>query len=102
MPQGSAADSRRRSTGALSTLAIARMDADLPWFAELSAQDRSWVGMVVPAGIRSFVEWYDEKPTSSGGQALASSIYGAAPRALAGVITLPQTVDLVRLAIDVI
>ena len=38
---------------------MARMEADLAWFADLSAQDRSWVGLIVQAGIRSFVEWYD-------------------------------------------
>ena len=33
---------------------------------------------------------------------LASSVFGAAPRALAGVINLQQTVDLVRLSIEVV
>lgn len=110
MPPGSAADSLRRSTGLLSTLATARMDADLPWFADLSAQDRSWVGQIVQAGIRGFVDWYADAAHPSGtpayaptgGHALAGQIFGAAPRALAGVITLQQTVDLVRLAIEVV
>ena len=33
---------------------------------------------------------------------LASAVFGAAPRALAGVITLQQTVDLVKLSIEVV
>ena len=32
----------------------------MPWFRELSAEDRSWVGMIVQAGIRGFVDWYRE------------------------------------------
>lgn len=105
MPAVTTADSLRRSIGALSTTATTRMESDLPWFADLSAQDRSWVGLIVQAGIRSFVDWYDEGArgiSPGGGQQLAASIFGAAPRALAGVITLQQTVDLVRLSIDVV
>lgn len=104
-PKGrSAADALRRSTGALSTAAMARMDADLPWFKELSAEDRSWVGLIVQAGVRSFVDWFREGAGSlrAEGQALTSEVFGAAPRALAGVITLQQTVDLVKLSIEVV
>ena len=53
-----AAATLSRSSGALSTAATARMDTAMPWFRELSAEDRSWVGLIVQAGIRSFVEWF--------------------------------------------
>lgn len=92
-----------RATGALSTAATARMDASVPWFRELSAEDRSWVGLIVQAGVRGFVEWYGaDGGTPGSGPALAGSIFEAAPRTLAGVITLGQTVDLVRLSIEVV
>jgi hypothetical protein len=109
-PEGGAAraaDALQRATGALSTAAAARMEQDLPWFSELSAEDRSWVGVIVQSGIRGFVDWYrqtsgrsDRSDPHSG--AMVASVFGAAPRALAGVINLQQTVDLVRLAIDVV
>ena len=74
--------------GALSTAAIARMAEDLPWFRELSAEDRSWVGMIVQAGVRGFVDWFEH-----GGRRRPAGrsppVFGAAPRALAGVITPP-------------
>jgi PucR-like helix-turn-helix protein/diguanylate cyclase with GGDEF domain len=82
---------------------MARMDADMRWFRELSAEDRSWVGLIVQAGIRGFVDWYRrEGDHPLGGTALAASVFGAAPRALAGVINLQQTVELVRLSIEVV
>ncbi len=87
---------------------MARMESDMAWFRELSAEDRSWVGLIVQAGIRGFVDWYrqESEPATdgqpAGGTALAASIFGAAPRALAGVINLQQTVDLVRLSIEVV
>ena len=79
------------------------MEADLGWFRELSAEDRSWVGVIVQAGIQGFVDWYSRtgQPVP-GANVLASAVFGAAPRALAGVITLQQTVDLVKLSIEVV
>ena len=93
-----------RATGQLSLAAMARMDDEMPWFAELSAEDRSWVGVIVQAGIKSFVDWYaDElRHPELDGTAVAAQVFGAAPRALAGVISLQQTVDLVRLGIEVV
>lgn len=82
---------------------MARMEQDMPWFRDLSAQDRSWVGMIVQAGIRGFVDWYrqaGDRPPA--GTEMVASLFGAAPRALAGVINLQQTVDLVRLSIEVV
>lgn len=97
------ADALQRALGSLSTAATQRMESDVAWFRDLSAEDRSWVGSVIQAGIRSFVEWWrhggEEQPADT---AIAGAVFGAAPRALAGVITLQQTVDLVRLAIDVV
>lgn len=84
---------------------MTRMEAEYAWFRELSAEERSWVGMILQAGIRDFVDWYGSDATAdpgAGGTPIAASVFGAAPRALAGVITLQQTVDLVRLSIEVV
>ena len=83
---------------------MARMEQDMAWFRELSAEDRSWVGVIVQSGIRGFVDWYRRAGDrdAPGGTELVASVFGAAPKALAGVINLQQTVDLVRLSIDVV
>lgn len=78
------------------------MDAELPWFAALSAEARSYVGLIVQAGVKSFVDWYADSGSTPPASQLASAVFGAAPRAMAGVISLEQTVDLVRLSIDVV
>ncbi|MFZ2012556.1 MAG: helix-turn-helix domain-containing protein [Nocardioides sp.] len=97
-----AAEALRRSTGALSSAAMSRMLTDMPWFGELTAESRSWVGQILQAGIQGFVDWYrlDDDDASPGDTAAA--VFGAAPRTLTGVITLGQTVDLVRLGIEVV
>ena len=92
-----------RASGSLSTAATARMDAELDWFGELDAAERSWVGQIVQAGIRAFVEWYSGDSRSlATGLDVAGDVFGAAPRDLAGTISLQQTVDLVRLSIEVV
>jgi len=98
-----AAAALQRSTGALSTAAMTRMSSDLEWFDALSAQDRSWVGRIVQAGIKGFVDWYGHDTLrTSDTYPLAAAVFGAAPRDLTGVINLQQTVGLVRLTISVV
>ena len=82
------------------------MLTEVEWFRDLPAEDRAWVGQIVQAGIQSFVEWYEaDVGTASelwSDSAVAASVFGVAPRALAGAISLHQTVDLVRLSIEVV
>jgi hypothetical protein len=94
----------RNATGTLTTAAMARMGEEMGWFHDLSAKDRSWVSLIVQAGVRGFVDWYADEAGEPqlAGSAVAAQVFGAAPRALAGVISLQQTVDLVRLGIEVV
>ncbi|KAA1426651.1 PucR family transcriptional regulator [Nocardioides antri] len=93
----------RGASGRLSTAATTRMESDLPWFAELGAEERSWIGLIVQAGIRDFIDWYKQEGASlSFSQTREASLFAPAPRALAGIITLHQTVDLLRLSFDVV
>ena len=46
-----------RATGALGTAAIAAMDERLPWYRNMSAENRSWLGLVAQAGIAAFIDW---------------------------------------------
>lgn len=91
---------RLRSDGDLASRATRAMESSLPWFRELGPQERSWVTLVAQAGISAFFEWIAEPtPRSSG---LAAEVFGAAPRELARVISLEQTVDLVRTTVSVV
>ena len=67
------------------------------------AEDRSWVGLIVQAGIKELHRLVPPRRRRARPAApMAASVFGAAPRELAGVINLQQTVDLVRLSIDVV
>ena len=43
--------------GSLGTAAVARMEERLGWFRRMSAQDRSWIGLVAQSGVAAFVDW---------------------------------------------
>lgn len=91
----------RAASGSLSTAAVARMEADLTWFRELGAEERSWVGMIVQAGVKGFVDWFaDGGGVDPRDDEVVIQVFGAAPRAMAGVVDLHQTVELIKLTID--
>ena len=87
-----------RASGALATQAVARMDEDLSWFRAMPADQRSWVTLVAQAGIASLVEWCRSpgRPPR-----LTGDVFGAAPRELVRAVTLKQTVDLVKVTVEV-
>jgi hypothetical protein len=91
-----------RHAGGLASSAVARMDETLPWFRALPADQRSWVMLVAQAGVRSLVEWLRSGGTiAASTQEISDEVFAAAPRALARAITLTQTVQLIKVTIDV-
>ena len=88
-----------RSVGALGTAAIAAMDKRLPWFRKMSAENRSWLGLVAQAGIAAFVDWIKHPERA---RPAATEVFGTAPRELARAVRLQQAVEMVRVIIDVV
>ncbi|WP_460870060.1 PucR family transcriptional regulator [Nocardioides pakistanensis] len=87
------------SAGDLTTAALARMEQEMPWFRQLSAENRSWIGLIVQAGINAFVTWYQDPEADT---PLTAEVFGAAPRTLTGIVSLHQTVEMVRMSIEVV
>ncbi len=88
-----------QASGALATAVANRMEETLPWYRELGAQERSWVGQVAQAGIQAFIDWnsHPDKDIT-----LTSDVFGAAPRELTRAVSFEQTVALVRTTINVV
>jgi hypothetical protein len=97
----SAATLRRvdRAVARMSTVATARMADELDWFPGLSAEQRSWVGVVAQAGIASFATWLRRRVAPPG---LTAAVFGTAPREMARAVTLGQTVEMVRITVAVV
>jgi DNA-binding PucR family transcriptional regulator len=89
----------KNSVGDVSQAVLTRMERELPWFRQLSAEDRSWIGLIVQAGLNAFITWYRD-PGEPG--AITANVFGTAPQALTRVVTLQQTVEMVRMAFDVV
>jgi DNA-binding PucR family transcriptional regulator len=88
-----------RSMGALGTAAITAMDERLPWFRRMSAENRSWLGLVAQAGIAAFLDWIRHPERT---RPAATEVFGTAPRELARAVSLQHAVELVRVLIDVV
>jgi hypothetical protein len=88
-----------RASSALATQAVARMDEELSWFRAMPAAQRSWVTLVAQAGIASMVEWCRNpgRPPR-----LTGEVFGAAPRELVRAVPLKQTVDLIKVTVEVV
>ena len=88
-----------RAIGPLAKKVVADLDRDLPWYRAMSAQERSWLGLVAQAGIAAFVAWY-RSPDSRAGT--TAEVFGTAPRELVRSVTLGQTVELVRRIVELV
>ncbi len=89
-----------QAMGTLGTAAMASMDRRLPWFRTMSAEHRSWLGLVAQAGVAAFVDWV--KHPERGRPAVAGEVFGTAPRELARAVSLQQAVEMLRVIIDVV
>jgi len=83
----------------LVTTLLKRIDTDFSWYRELSAEDRSWVGLVAQASIGAFIDWcVNAKATAQS----SVDIFAVAPRELTKTVSLQQTLQLLRTGVDVI
>ena len=88
----------RRISGDIASVTIKRLEDTLPWYADMPPARRSAVGLVAQAGITSFIQWYDD-PSST--PWIAADIFAAAPRELLRSVSLQQTLQLIRVTVEV-
>jgi DNA-binding PucR family transcriptional regulator len=88
-----------RAAGALGTAAITAMDERLPWYRKMSAENRSWLGLVAQAGIAAFLDWIRHPERN---RPAVTEVFGTAPRELARAVSLQHAVEMVRVIIDAV
>jgi sugar diacid utilization regulator len=100
VPTVSASTRRRleQASGGLATTSVAVMAERFSWFKRLSADQRAGVLLVTQTGVSNFVAWLGE-PTQT--IRLTAEGFRNAPRDLARRVSLRQTVEMVRVAIEV-
>ena len=89
----------RAGVGVLSSVTLQRLETQLPWYRTMSSSDRSWVGLLAQSGISSFVDWY-RKPDKN--LRVVSDLFKTAPRDLVRAISLQQTLQLLKIVVEVV
>ncbi|MCT1690299.1 helix-turn-helix domain-containing protein [Brevibacterium sp. p3-SID960] len=83
----------------LHKLTLQRLEARLPWYRSMSAADRGWVVVLANSGIASFIDWYRDP----GAQLrVVQDIFQSAPRELVRSVSLQQTLQLLRVVVEVV
>lgn len=89
----------RTLSGELATATLKRLDDTLPWYGDMPPGRRSAVGLVAQAGITSFISWFDDPKSTPW---IAADVFGAAPRELLRSVSLTQTLQLIRITVEVV
>ncbi|WP_138275435.1 PucR family transcriptional regulator [Rhodoluna limnophila] len=86
-------------SGDLATITLQKLDELLPWYRTMPAARRSTIGLVAQAGITSFVAWYKDPKSQPW---VAADVFGTAPRELLRSISLQETLQLIRVVVQVV
>lgn len=89
----------RTMHGELSSTTLKQLSETLPWYGEMPPSRRSAVGLIAQTGIKSFISWYEDPSTTTW---IAADVFSAAPRELLRSISLQQTLQLIRVVVDVV
>jgi PucR C-terminal helix-turn-helix domain/GGDEF-like domain len=89
----------RTISGELSTATLKRLEDTLPWYGDMPPGRRSAVGLVAQAGITSFISWFEDPKSTPW---IAADVFGAAPRELLRSVSLTQTLQLIRITVEVV
>lgn len=89
----------RTIAGELSTQTLKRLEDTLPWYGDMPPSRRSAVGLVAQAGISSFIAWFEDPRSTPW---IAADVFGAAPRELLRAVSLQQTLQLIRVTVEVV
>ncbi len=87
----------KQYSGRLATEAVHAMSEQLPYFAELDAAQRASVQLVVQSAVVNFAEWIQDP---EGNVNFTVAAFQVVPQDLARRISLLQTVEMVRAAME--
>jgi DNA-binding PucR family transcriptional regulator len=88
-----------RASGRLASVALASMDEQFAWFGRMPADQRASVQLIAQTGAAGFTAYLRDQREAI---RLTTDAFRQAPRDLSRWISLRQTVELVRVAVQVI
>ncbi|MGQ0463860.1 MAG: PucR family transcriptional regulator [Sporichthyaceae bacterium] len=87
------------ATESIGSAALARMQREVGWYRALTPESRSWIELIVRAGVDNFAKWLTDPGHAA---RLPTEVFSAAPPEMTRAVSLQQTVELVRLTVDVL
>lgn len=99
LPSKKTLEGIRSNVGAMSGVAVQRLESELPWFRDLRPKDRSELGLVAQRGIAAFVTWYEQQEDDG---LLLNRLFRDAPTDLARAISLQQALQVMRVVVEVV
>ncbi|MEU5695678.1 helix-turn-helix domain-containing protein [Actinosynnema sp. NPDC020468] len=87
----------QRASGDLAAASVAEMEARLPWFRRMPADQRASVLLLIQSGVAGFVSWLSDPQQAI---RLTAEAFRSAPKDIARWVSLRQTVELVRIALE--
>ncbi|WP_184693282.1 PucR family transcriptional regulator [Saccharothrix tamanrassetensis] len=87
----------QRASGDLATASVAEMEERLPWFRRMPAEQRAGVLLLIQNGVAGFVSWLHDPEQAI---RLTAEAFRAAPKDISRWVSLRQTVELVRIALE--
>ncbi|HEV2780915.1 MAG TPA: helix-turn-helix domain-containing protein [Actinophytocola sp.] len=87
------------ASGKLASAAVAAMDEQFPWFSRMPADQRASVLFIAQTGVAGFTAWLRDQRQAL--KLTADAFRGADAQDLSRWISLRQTVELVRVALEV-
>jgi DNA-binding PucR family transcriptional regulator len=88
-----------RASGELATASVTAMEQQLSWFRRLPANQRASILLMTQTTVAAFAEWLAN--TNQGIRLTVEEAFRSAPRDLSRWVSLRQTVELVRIALEV-
>ncbi|GLZ33874.1 PucR family transcriptional regulator [Lentzea sp. NBRC 105346] len=86
-----------RASGNLAATSVAEMENRLPWFRRMPADQRASVLLLIQNGVAGFVSWLHDPEQS---MSLSAEAFRSAPKDISRWVSLRQTVELVRIALE--
>lgn len=87
----------QRASGDLAASSVAAMEEQLPWFRRMPAEQRAGVLLLIQNGVAGFVSWLHDPQQAI---RLTAEAFRSAPKDISRWVSLRQTVELVRIALE--
>ncbi|WP_461119851.1 PucR family transcriptional regulator [Saccharothrix stipae] len=87
----------QRASGDLAAASVAEMEQRLPWFRRMPADQRAGVLLLIQNGVAGFVSWLHDPQQAI---RLTAEAFRSAPKDISRWVSLRQTVELVRIALE--